>query len=145
MEDPIMDSFFFQLQRLRKVIFRRSSQLMNEAGIHFPMEQLPLLVILRKHKILSQRELSDITLRDKSSILRSVSALEKKGLVVIVQDSADKRKNNISLSPEGMTLAHTIKSLLLKAESEVLSVFSEQERTAALRTVRGYADRLENI
>jgi DNA-binding MarR family transcriptional regulator len=76
--DPVSDSFFFQLHRMRKAVFRRTSQLMNKADLHLQLEQLPVLVILKKNKMLSQAELSEITMLDKSSILRSVSNLEKK-------------------------------------------------------------------
>lgn len=118
---------------------------MNEAGIQLQVEQLPILIILQKNKILSQRELSDITMRDKSSVLRSITALEKKGLLLVSQDSTDKRKNNISLSEEGIILARTIRSLMNKAEEDVLSVFSEEERIIAYQTIKGYADKLETL
>ncbi|HEY0174831.1 MAG TPA: hypothetical protein VGC08_00545 [Pedobacter sp.] len=144
-QGEISDSFFFQVHRMKKAIFRSSSQLMNEAGINLQMEQLPLIVILQKRIMLSQRELSDITLRDKSSILRSITALQKKGLVIIEQDSIDKRKNNISLSPDGISLATKIRLLMRQAETDVLSVFSEEERKIAFQTVKGYADKLEKL
>lgn len=143
--DAISDSFFFQVIRMRKAIFRRSSQLLNEAGIYLKIEQTSLIVILKKYEILSQRELSDITLRDKSSILRSISALQKKGLVAVEQDHTDKRKNNISLTAAGLILAKNIRSLLHKAEDDVLSVFSAEERKTAFQTVKNYADKLEKI
>lgn len=143
--NEISSSFFFQIVRMKKAIFRRSNYLMNEAGIQLQVEQLPILIILQKNKILSQRELSDITMRDKSSILRSITALEKKGLLLVSQDNTDKRKNNISLSEEGIILARTIRSLMNKAEEDVLSVFSEEERIMAYQTVKGYADKLETL
>jgi len=141
----ISDSFFFQVMRMRKAIFRRTTMLMTEAGIELPMEQLPILVILQNKGTLSQRELSDITLRDKSSILRSISALQKKGLLLVEQDSSDKRKNNIDLSDEGKKLATHIKQLMRKAEDDALSVFPEEERAIAFQTVKSYADKLEGI
>jgi len=143
--EVISDSFFFQVMRMRKAIFRRTTQLMTEAGVQLQIEQLPLLVILQKHTTLSQRELSDITLRDKSSVLRSVTALQKKGLVLVEQDNADKRKNNISLSPEGTLLATQIRKLMHKAENEVLAVFSDAERAIAFQTIKSYADKLERL
>jgi len=143
--EVISDSFFFQVIRMRKAIVRRTTQLMAEAGVQLPMEQLPLLAILQKRTLLSQRELSDITLRDKSSILRSVNALQKKGLLTIEHDTADKRKNNITLSAQGTQMATHIRQLMNKAEDEVLSVFSAEERAIAFSTIKGYADKLENL
>lgn len=142
--DEISDSFFFQIHRMKRTIFRRTNALMSEAGITLQLEQLPLIMILQRENR-SQRELSDITMRDKSSILRSINALEKKNLVEVQKDKADKRKNIVSLTDEGISLAKSIRSLMKKAEDEVLSVFSERERGEALETIRSYADRLETL
>lgn len=143
-KEEISDSFFFQIHRIKRAIFRRTNALMNDAGITLQLEQLPLLMILQ-HKSLSQRELSDKTMRDKSSILRSITALEKKNLVEVVKDKLDKRKNIVSLTNEGITLAKNIRTLMKKAEDEVMSVFTPNERLEALHAVRSYADKLEAL
>ncbi|MFD2941879.1 MarR family winged helix-turn-helix transcriptional regulator [Flavobacterium notoginsengisoli] len=143
-KEEISDSFFFQIHRIKRAIFRRTNALMTEAGITLQLEQLPLLMILN-HKSLSQRELSDKTMRDKSSILRSINALEKKNLVEVVKDKRDKRKNIVSLTNEGMNLAKSIRSLMKRAEEEVMSVFTPKERIEALNAVRFYADKLETL
>lgn len=142
--ENISDSFFFQIHRMKRTIFRHTNALMNEAGITLQLEQLPLIMILQNNSR-SQRELSDVTMRDKSSILRSVNALEKKGLVVVKKDIGDKRKNIVSLTDEGIDLAKNIRILMNRAEDEVLAVFSVKERSEALQTIRGYADKLDTL
>ncbi|UTN03502.1 winged helix DNA-binding protein [Flavobacterium bizetiae] len=129
---------------MKRTIFRHTNALMSEAGITLQLEQLPLIMILQ-HDNRSQRELSDITMRDKSSILRSINALEKKGLVVVKKDKGDKRKNIVSLTDEGIDLAKNIRILMNRAEDEVLAVFSVKERSEALQTIRGYADKLDTL
>lgn len=143
-KDGILESFFFQIHRIKRTIFRHTNALMNEAGINLQLEQLPLIMILQR-KNLSQRELSDITMRDKSSILRSINALEKKALLAVQKDKEDKRKNIVSLTDEGIDLAKKIRLLMKKAEDEVLAVFSAKERAEALETIRGYADKLDTL
>lgn len=143
-KDEISNSFFFQIHRIKRTIFRHTNTLMNEAGISLQQEQLPLIMILQR-KSMSQRELSDITMRDKSSILRSVNALEKKALVEVQKDKGDKRKNIVSLTNEGIDLAKKIRLLMKKSEDEVLAVFSTKEKVEALETIRGFADKLETL
>lgn len=143
-ENGISESFFFQIHRMKRTIFRHTNALMNEAGISLQFEQLPLIMILQR-KSFSQRELSDITMRDKSSILRSINALEKKALVEVKKDKKDKRKNIVSLTAEGISLATTIRSLMKQSEEEVMAVFSVKERAEALETIRGYADKLDTL
>ncbi|MCV9928558.1 MarR family transcriptional regulator [Flavobacterium sp. LS1R49] len=142
--DDISESFVFQIHRMKRAIFKHSNFLMNDAGVNLQLEQLPIIMILQRRN-LSQRELSDITMRDKSSILRSVNALEKKGIVEVRKDTSDKRKNILNLSLDGMNLAKNIRALMKKSEDEVLSVFTNKERALALKTLRGYADRLEKL
>lgn len=141
--DTISNSFFFHVTRIRKAIVSSTTLLLTEASIKLKIEQLPILIILQKGGTVSQRELSDITLRDKSSIARSVSALLKKGLLVVKQDSVDKRKNKLFLSPEGKKLSAKIAKLMRKAEDDALSVFPEGERAIAFQTIKSYADKLE--
>lgn len=143
-KDEISNSFFFQIHRIKRTIFRHTNTLMNEAGISLQQEQLPLIMILQR-KSMSQRELSDITMRDKSSILRSVNALEKKSLVEIQKDEKDKRKNIVSLTAEGFSMAKSIRLLMRKSEDEVLAVFSDQEKTEALAAIKGFADKLDAL
>ncbi|WP_394777156.1 hypothetical protein, partial [Flavobacterium sp.] len=53
-KDGISDSFFFQVHRMKRTIFRHTNALMNEAGINLQLEQLPLIMILQRRN-LSQR------------------------------------------------------------------------------------------
>lgn len=142
--EGISESFFFQIHRIKRTIFRHTNALMNDAGITLQLEQLPIIMILQR-KNLSQRELSDMTMRDKSSILRSINALEKKALVAVQKDKKDKRKNIVSLTKEGIDLAKNIRILMKQAEDEVLAVFSDNERSEALETIKGYADKLDTL
>jgi DNA-binding MarR family transcriptional regulator len=143
--ETISETFFFQVMRIRKALYRRTALLVAEAGVPLQMEQMSILIILLKKGTLSQRELSDMTLRDKSAIIRSISALQKKDLLLVEQDHVDKRKNNIGLSPKGKELAKQILKLKRKAEDEVLSVLPKEEWEIAFRTVKNYADKLEGI
>ncbi len=141
--DELKDTFFFQLHRMQKAFFRHSNRLMQESGIDLQLEQFPVLMVVHAMKNPSQREIADVTMRDKSSIQRSVIALEKKGLLTIEQDGLDKRKHIIMTTPAGEELAKKTKLLILKAEEEVFSVFIDQERTQALQSMRDIADKLE--
>ena len=62
-----------------------------------------------------------------------------------LKDKLDKRKNIVSLTNDGITLAKNIRTLMKKAEDEVMSVFTPNERLEALHAVRSYADKLEAL
>jgi DNA-binding MarR family transcriptional regulator len=143
--EELKDTFFFQIHRMQKAFFRHSNHLMQQSGIDLQVEQFPVLMTIHAMKKISQQEIANIIMRDKSSVLRSVVALQKKGLLYIRQDDADKRRHIISLSLHGVALAKKTKLLIRKAETEAFAAFSLAERSLALQSVRHIADKLEKL
>ncbi|HYG14161.1 MAG TPA: MarR family transcriptional regulator [Bacteroidia bacterium] len=137
------ETFFFQIHRIQKSIFRKGNQLFQNGEINLQVEQFPILLSAYSFEGMSQQEIADVTHRDKSSIQRTLVALEKKGLVTIVQDASDKRKNLVYVTEEGKTIAGKIKKLLKQAEEEALSILSDEERRTAITTLKGIADKLD--
>lgn len=101
----MIDSFdnlmCFIVGRTRKVIVRRLNDALTAARLPITFDQFVLLYkISAGEGPVSQQDLADLTGKDKSAILRTLTILEKKGLVSRVQDSLDKRKNRLAVTPE---------------------------------------------
>ncbi len=143
--EELKDTFFFQIHRMQKAFFRRGNHLMQESGIDLQLEQFPVLMTVHAMKSLSQREIADITMRDKSSVQRSVTVLQRKGLLVVEQDAVDKRKHIVTLSPEGSALAQKTKLLMRRADEEAFAFFTSEERGQAIQSMRDIADKLEKL
>jgi DNA-binding MarR family transcriptional regulator len=137
------DTFFFQLHRIQKAMFRRGNQIFHEAKVPLQLEQFPILLTAHAMEGLSQQEIADVTHRDKSSIQRTLITLEKKGLIKIEQDAGDKRRNLIFLTDAGKLLAEKIKQLMKQAEQETFAVLSQYERESAIANMKDIADKLE--
>ncbi len=137
------DTFFFQAQRIKRVIFRTAKQLMKEENIDLKVDQFPILLTVHALEGMSQQEIADITERDKSSAQRTLVSLEKNGLVKIIQDDNDKRKNLVYLTEEGKSLAKKIKILFKQAEQQTFAILTEKERNEALVHIKEVADKLE--
>lgn len=137
------DTFFFQAQRIKRVIFRNAKQMFKEENINLKVDQFPILLTVHALEGMSQQEIADVTERDKSSAQRTLVSLEKNGLVKIVQDSTDKRKNLVYLTEEGKFIAKRIKILFKQAELQTFAVLSEDERNEALVHIKEIADKLE--
>lgn len=140
--EELKDTFFFQLHRVQKAFFKQSNRLVDGLGMNLQMEQFPILMTVYALKSVSQREIADMTMRDKSSVQRSVTALQRKGLLTVEQDAADKRKNIVTLTAEGSALAKKIKQLIRKAEENIFVDFSEEERSKAFGSIRDLANKL---
>jgi DNA-binding MarR family transcriptional regulator len=137
------DTFFFQIHRIQKAIFRKGNQIFQEANVTLQMEQFPILLSAHAVEGMSQQEIADVTRRDKSSIQRTLVALEKKGLLEIRQDATDKRRNLVYVTKEGKALAVKIKKLLKKSEEAAFAILSDEERKSAITTLKEVADKLE--
>ena len=72
-----------------------------EEGIELTRPQFVLLKVLSEEDGQCQNDLAFITERDKTSMARLVSSMEKKGLVARKNDKHDLRKKNIFLSKAG--------------------------------------------
>lgn len=139
----IKDTFFFQIHRIQKTIFRKGNQMFQDAEIGLQVEQFPILMVAAAYDGLSQQEIADITRRDKSSIQRTVVALVKKNLLKVSQDADDKRRNMVYATEEGKLLSKRIKKLIKKAEDEAFSVLPEEEKQSAIKSLKEVADKLE--
>lgn len=139
------NTFFFQIHRIQKAIFRKGNHMFQEANIPLQLEQFPILLTAYSVEGLSQQEIADVTHRDKSSIQRTLVALEKKGLLKIVQDPGDKRRNLVYVTDAGKYLSEQIKVLMQRAEEATFSVLSDEDRQAAIQNMRDIADKLEKV
>ncbi len=139
------DTFFFQIHRIQKSLFRHTNRLMHESGIDLQVEQFPVLMTVSALKSLSQREIADITMRDKSSIQRSVTTLLRKGLIDVVQDGDDKRKHVVTLTAAGNALAKKVRSILRQSEEAVFNHMDASERDTAIHSAKSLADQLDRL
>jgi len=72
-----------------------------KSGFELSSKQWILLRVLHDLDGRPQNELADITDRDKASLGRLISNMEKRELVVRIQDPSDKRVNRIFLTKKG--------------------------------------------
>jgi DNA-binding MarR family transcriptional regulator len=76
-------------------------KVLAENNMDLNVEQFLLLKCLSFNDGINQQELSKIIDRDKTTIARIVSKMEKKNMVLRVQSKEDKRVNNIYLTNFG--------------------------------------------
>jgi DNA-binding MarR family transcriptional regulator len=139
------DTFFFQVHRIQKAVFRKGNQIFQEEKVPLQLEQFPILLTAHAIGGMSQQEIADVTSRDKSSIQRTLIALERKGLVRIEQDAEDKRRNLIYVTDAGKYLAEKIKLLMKRAEQETFAVLSDEDKKIAIYNMKEIADKLDRL
>jgi len=84
-----------------KILDYHLLELFSKQGLDLSKEQMITLKKLHKKDGLNQNELAFLTFRDKSSLARLLSKMEKKGYITRKQNAEDKRINQVFLTEEG--------------------------------------------
>jgi DNA-binding MarR family transcriptional regulator len=127
MEQQIVDFF----GRWIGISAHRLSHLMTKSlqkhGFDMTHEQLVLLMIISREKGINQKELAHKLDRDKTSIARNISKLEREHKVVRIQTAGDKRVNNIYLTKEGTQLLEDIDPVFKRVRKQLQEGFAKEE------------------
>lgn len=126
----------FRFFELHKIIANKTNKYFNRDGIDLQVEQFPVLMIPYFKGTVSQQEIADISGRDKSAVLRSITSLTSKNFVITAQDPFDKRKKMVQLTKDGKTLAEKIAHEIIKLDELVFSCLSAEERTVFERLLQ---------
>ncbi len=137
------ETLIFQMHRVHSVMFRVANALMQEASVPVKVEQLPVLMCIFNYGKLSQQEVANLIERDKSSVQRTVTALERKGLIDISQDIKDKRKNILQTTETGTFVVRQIEDILKRVEEHIFAAFHAEDRGNTVSIIRETADKLE--
>ena len=99
----------------------------HESGLDISLDQWMVLGPVWQLKNPSHKDLSEFSMKDKTSITRIVGMLEKKNLVVRVNDQLDQRIKRVVLTHEGKQLFNHVIPIMEKTREEVRQGISDSE------------------
>ncbi|WP_342647625.1 MarR family transcriptional regulator [Mucilaginibacter sp. CSA2-8R] len=102
------DLLLFKIFNIHKIICNKANKLFSKDGVNIQFEQIPVLMVAYYHGPVSQQDIADEIVRDKSSVLRTIASLESSGFLKVKPDVTDKRKKLISITDTGADLAKKI-------------------------------------
>ncbi len=112
-------------------------------NIDISVEQWRLLYYLWEKDGITQKELAKIANKEKSTITRQVSELEKKGYIIKDSNGSDKRNNLIYVSKKGKAIKTKALSLAdditIKAESNI----EKQELDTFIKVLHKYISNIQ--
>lgn len=97
--------------------------------------QVIMLRMLSQNDGQPQNNLADLTNRDKTSLTRLITTMEKKGLVMRIASDADRRINNIFITPKGKDVLATAIPVIKKAIDVIETGLTENERIQTLKVL----------
>ena len=107
----------------------------HESGLDISLDQWMVLGPIWQLKNPSHKNLSEFCLKDKTSISRIVDTLEKKNLVMRVNDQLDQRIKRVVLTREGKQLFNHVVPIMEKTREEVRQGISDSEIDAFKRVL----------
>ncbi|MBO9464176.1 MarR family transcriptional regulator [Tropicibacter sp. R15_0] len=124
-------------------LLRRSLVQRFEAeGLDVSAEEWAVLLILQSVPDLTATELSDRSMRDKTTITRTLDRLERKGLVLRLRDTKDRRSVRLSLSPMGQAVFEELARVAQGLIQQTLAGIAPEDVEQALMVMKRMAANL---
>ena len=108
--------------------------------LDLPEVAFPLLMRLTHRDAMSQDELADSHLVDKSTVTRALARMEEAGLVIREVDEQDRRIKRVKATDRAMALTGQIRKALRAWNERLLDGFEEDEREQVLAYLQRMAE-----
>ena len=138
------EDFFPQFEKLllpwlgramKSFDFHLADELAN-AGIALSKHQIILLRILSLQDGIPQNNLAFITDRDKTSLTRLISIMERKGLLTSKTCESDRRVNNIFITQKGLEETKTAFPLIINEIDKIQHKIDAQEIKTTIKVLK---------
>lgn len=117
---------------------------MDRRGLQITQAQAMLLRRLSLQDGPIQNDLAWITFRDKTSLARLITKMEKKGYVRREQDSMDGRAKRVFITESGRELARAINKVLSDMSERFSRGICPNDLTVMMRTLESIQKNLDN-
>ncbi|ANI87939.1 hypothetical protein A9P82_00565 [Arachidicoccus ginsenosidimutans] len=127
---------------ISQVIHKFGNDMMKERRMPIAIDQLPVLMTVFLGENLTQQDIATYSKRDKSSVKRTLSVFEKKGLIKIVAHPEDKRKTIVQTTDAGDFVAEQVRQMIHEAEEKIFSFLTKKARKELLETLKNVLERI---
>ena len=111
----------------QRAMTRRFVQNATKSGLDISLDQWMILGPIWQFESISQKEIGEICLKDKTSITRIIDTLEQKNLVVRVEDQLDHRIKRVVLTNAGKQLFFDALPIMERTREEVRANISDND------------------
>ncbi len=121
-----------------------SSQTFKKKKIEITVEQYLVLDLLMENSSLYQRQISELTLKDRSNVARIIKILKEKGLIEKTPEAKGRRVYKIVVTEKGKELRNKIYPTILEIRKQVAEGISEKELITTLNTLQKIYDNIRD-
>lgn len=113
-----------------------SSQTFAEKGFELTPEQFLILDLVLEYNELYQRQICEITLKDRGNVARLIKILEEKELIQKEEASNGRRIFKITATEKGRQVRDLMKITAIEIRNELIKNISEEELEITLSTLK---------
>lgn len=119
-------------------------QTFAEKGFDITSEQYLILSLLVEHGELYQRQISELTYKDRPNVSRIINILEEKELVKRVNDSNGRKIYKIVVTDKGKKLREIIHPVIVDIRKVMTAGISKEELESCLQTLEKMLDNMKD-
>jgi DNA-binding MarR family transcriptional regulator len=109
---------------------------LKDNGIELTKVQLIMLKKLNEADGQPQNNLAFLTNRDKASLARLITTMEKKNLVARIPSKSDQRINNIYITKHGLCILKKAAPVMIEAIEQIQNDISEKDIETVIETMK---------
>jgi DNA-binding MarR family transcriptional regulator len=117
----------------------------RQAGYDVTPEEWAILNRLWEQDGLSQNEIAERTIKDKTTVTRFLNQMEAKGLVTRESSKEDRRSKKVHLTSNGQKLKRTLIKITEELLAEVSSGFSETDKKTTFHSLKKIENNLLSL
>lgn len=122
-----------------------SSQTFAEKGFELTPEQFLILDLVLEYGELYQRQICEITLKDRGNIARLIKILEEKELIIKEEASNGRRIFKITATEKGRKLRDLMKNSAIEIRNKLIQDIPEEELEITLNTLKKIYDNIRPL
>ncbi|MFA5398917.1 MAG: MarR family transcriptional regulator [Dehalococcoidia bacterium] len=139
-------NFLYTLNSIRQSLFAYLESELSRHGISgIAPSHGDILHILDKKGTLHLRDLTELSLKDKSTITAVISHLEKNGYVTRVRDGNDKRLVNIRVTDKAAQIKPALEKISEKMNAQLFEGLSTDEKNTLFKLMTRISHNVDKL
>ena len=138
-------AFGFFVNRAAYVMSEEASNRFKLYGYNLTTQDFGILFRLQKQDGLSQIQIAELMMRDKTTITRRLDGLVNKGLIERRVDSQDRRKFCIHLTALGVEAVVDLSVIVDGFQKELLADVPDEEKAITIKVLKQVTEKIVSL
>ena len=134
--ENIENVIFYTIDKSLKTYMKYAQRQLKKAGFSITVYQWLVLKYIQEFPQISQQELSRRVFKDQASVTRMIDLLVKQGMITRETSENDRRRNFLTVTPEGMKTLEEIWPVILKNRATALNGIEPHELETLKKTLQ---------